>query len=136
MGLFKWDDQYSVGVSSMDNQHKKLFGIMNKLHDAMKEGKGEQATATIIKELLDYTVYHFGEEERIMESVNYAGLPAQQRAHKTFIAKMEEYKKEADKGNAIFVCTKVSRTGVEWLREHILKLDKQYEDTMTKANIR
>ncbi len=135
MALFKWIDDYSVGVSSIDNQHKKLFGIMNKLHDGMKEGIGEKAIGAIIKELLDYTVYHFSEEEKKMESINYAGLPTQLRAHKAFISKIEEYKQEADKGNAIFVCTKVSRTAVDWLKEHILKIDKKYEKAMAEGNI-
>ncbi len=133
MPLFTWSNEYSVGVGSMDSHHKTLFDIMNKLHDAMKQGQAEDRIAATIRELVDYTVYHFGEEEKIMERINYVGIAAQKREHETFVSKMNEYKEKAEKGKAIFTVAEVADTSVKWLREHILGMDKKYEATM-KAN--
>jgi hemerythrin len=43
MALFNWNDSYSVKVAMCDQQHKKLFEIINELAEAMRQGKGQQA---------------------------------------------------------------------------------------------
>ena len=136
MALFNWDDEYSVNVLAMDNHHKKLFDILNKLHDAMKAGSGEEAAAKIINELIDYTKYHFTEEEKMLEQINYAALDSQKRAHAAFIDKMLEYKKDVDEGMAIFAVSKVSRAGIDWLKEHILVMDSKYAEPANAGGFR
>ena len=58
MALFNWNDEFSVNVLAMDNHHKKLFDIMNQMHDSMKAGSSEGVLGGLINELIDYTVYH------------------------------------------------------------------------------
>jgi len=135
MALFNWDDEFSVNVMTMDNHHKKIFDIINQMHEAMKSGAGEEAVAKIINELLTYTDYHFKEEEKLMEQCNYAGIASQKSSHAAFIDKLTEFKDAADQGRAIFVVSKVSKLGVDWLKDHILTMDKQYSDIMSTAGI-
>jgi hemerythrin len=42
MPLFAWDESLSVGYEPIDEQHKRLIALINKLHDAMIEGKGQE----------------------------------------------------------------------------------------------
>ena len=63
MPLFVWNDSYSVKVAELDNQHKKLIGLINQLYDAMKEGKGKDVLEVIFTELIEYTKNHFSAEE-------------------------------------------------------------------------
>ena len=136
MALFDWKNDYSVGVFNMDSHHKKLFDIINELHEGMKEGKGAEAAEHSIKELLDYTKYHFSEEEKMMEQVGYSGLSAQKTAHKIFISRIEDFKEEADRGMAVFVSSKLVNTAMDWLKQHILTMDKQYQEEMNSNGIR
>lgn len=136
MALFDWKDDYSVGVFNMDSHHKRLFDIINKLHEGMKEGKGEDAAVSSIKELLDYTKYHFGEEEKLLERIGYPGLSAQKTAHQLFISKIEAFKKEADNGMAVFISSELVNTALDWLKQHILTMDRQYQDDMNSNGIR
>jgi hypothetical protein len=48
MALYDWNESYSVGVKTMDDQHKKLIGMINQLHDAMKEGKGSSEIGSVL----------------------------------------------------------------------------------------
>jgi len=130
MALYEFTEELSVGITGMDNHHRKLFDIMNKLHEAMKGGKSEEVLIGIIKEMSDYTRYHFDEEEALMASVNYVGLPAQKAAHKAFIAKIDEFKDQAEGGMAIFVVTKLASTAADWLKKHIMVMDKQYTEAL------
>ena len=136
MPLINWKDEYSVGVHRLDSDHKKLFGFVNKLHDAMKEGQAARTTEGIIKELLDYTKYHFGEEEKLMEEINYPGLNSHKRTHEKFISEVEKLKQEADNGMAIFVSVKLVNSAISWLKDHILLMDKKYQSEMNANGIR
>ena len=51
MALITWDESYSVKVSMCDEDHKKLFSLLNTLHDAMKAGHGSQVLQQVVKDL-------------------------------------------------------------------------------------
>ena len=42
MALMEWKDSYSVGVDQMDDHHKRLIEIINKVDEADKAGKSVQ----------------------------------------------------------------------------------------------
>lgn len=84
-----WDEQYNMGVDIIDREHKKLFGILNKLFDfGRKEEKSRFACQEAIKYFKDHALQHFADEEAYMESINYPGLDAHRRIHKDFRKRM------------------------------------------------
>ncbi len=136
MPLFEWSKQYSVGVTAMDQHHQKLFEILNRLHDAMRQGKGRDLIQQTLAELLDYTRYHFGEEEKLMQQAQYIGLPAQRKAHATFISQIQEYQAQAEQGMAAFLSSGVAAFLTDWLKNHVAIMDKQYTETLNARGIR
>ena len=98
MSLMAWEDSYSVQIPIIDEQHKKLFTLINQLHDAMSKGKGNDVMGRVISELVSYTKTHFGMEEKLMQSKNYPDLKAHQAQHRKFVEKVEEFQKEFAQG--------------------------------------
>jgi hemerythrin-like metal-binding protein len=135
MSIFKWDDEYSVNIFMIDSHHKKLFDIMNRLYELMAEGADDDSIIRIIAELLDYTNYHFSEEEKMMAQFNYPELSQHQQLHREFIAKLEEFQASAKNGMAIFVAVKVADLGISWLKSHILTVDNRYKKYMDERGI-
>jgi len=127
MALFDWSNEYSVGVSLMDSHHKKLFDIINRLHGDVKNKAADSQIGVHIRELLDYTIYHFGEEEKMLTSCNYPNMSYHKGLHQQFIADLQAAKKDVDEGMAVFAATRVMNSSVEWLKQHILTVDKGYE---------
>lgn len=40
MPLMTWNDnEFSVNIKELDTHHKRLFDLVNDLHDTMKQGK-------------------------------------------------------------------------------------------------
>jgi len=128
MGIYDWTSQYSVGVPLMDSHHKKLFDIVNDLHEAAKAGDAPEKLGRIVGELLDYTRYHFTEEERMLERIAYPKLSEHKGMHQQFIAEVEGFQREIQQGMAVFAVLRLMDTAVEWLRDHILKVDMGYSD--------
>ena len=50
MALVTWDQTCSVSVRSMDEQHQKPFSLINNLHDAMRQGKGQEVVQDTVRE--------------------------------------------------------------------------------------
>jgi hemerythrin len=134
MTFVTWDEKYSVHVKEMDEQHQRLFAILDQLHNAMLNGKGNAAMAEVLTSLQDYTVQHFAKEEQYMAKFGYPGLAEQKTQHALFIKKIAEYQKGlADK--KLGLSLDVMNFLKDWLVKHIQVVDAKYSDTFHKHNL-
>ncbi len=127
MALITWTEDFSVGVVEIDNQHKKLVNMINELHHAMAEGKGNMNVGDIINRLVDYSVYHFKTEEKYFDKFNYPETEAHKKIHSDFVKKVSIFKGEFD-NNEVMLTIDVLNFLSNWLREHILGEDMDYSD--------
>jgi methyl-accepting chemotaxis protein len=123
--VMPWRDEWATGVGAMDAQHRQLINLINRMHNSVKRGEGTAVTDAVIRELIQYTEYHFGAEEELMAKANYGGLPTQREAHTRFVQKAKEAQKRWANGD-MSVTQELLDLMVNWLPQHILKLDKQY----------
>ncbi len=63
MSFMTWNDSYSVGVKTIDQQHAGLFAMVNELHTAMMNGEAKNAVGPLLDKLVKYTLEHFAFEE-------------------------------------------------------------------------
>ncbi|MCX8167242.1 MAG: bacteriohemerythrin [Candidatus Micrarchaeota archaeon] len=135
MALFEWTENLSVGIPTIDEQHKKLISIINELNEAMKSGKGKELIGKVIKELLDYTKYHFSKEEALMVQANYVGIESHKLAHNQFVKNIENSEKDFKNGK-ITVTIELINFLKDWLIKHIMGIDKKYSSTLIEKGIR
>ncbi len=69
--MITWDDKYSVGISSIDEEHKKLIDIINKVIDAKQHTDNSIEITEILNEMNNYVLTHFANEETYMIKYNY-----------------------------------------------------------------
>ncbi len=125
MALIEWTPALSVGVAELDGQHKKLIDIINRFNDAMKTGKGSAALSGALKEVADYTIYHFGYEEKKLVEIGYAGLLKQKTEHKLFVDKLKNLQKDLD-AKKVMLSIEFMDFLKKWLTLHIAVNDKEY----------
>lgn len=125
MALFVWDDKkFSVGYKPQDDQHKKLVGILNELHDAMSAGKAEEALRKILDELVAYTTYHFSAEERLMKEHAYGGYGSHKAEHDALTKKVLSLQQKFHAGTT-GLSLETSEFLKAWLMHHIQEVDKK-----------
>ncbi len=116
-----WNKNYEIGVSEVDNQHKKLFGIIEKMENALKEGRIDQEVGAIFKELVDYTKYHFKSEEEVMKKYGYPHLEKHKKLHAQLINEIKKLLLQLKEGKAVTIeLFKLVKT---WIVNHVLKED-------------
>jgi hemerythrin len=131
---FQWTDRYSVKVEAMDEQHKKLFALINELYGAMIKGHGNDVAGDILRRLIDYTAQHFSAEERLMQKHNYPGLASHRLEHKALTDKVIAFKKEFDAGDT-YITPELLTFLQRWLTDHIQKVDKRYGDFLNTQGV-
>ena len=122
----EFSDEYKTGIAIIDGEHQTLFEITGRVYDILKDGATEKDSESIIeilRELRQYTAEHFSDEEEYMRNVNYDGLDAQIRAHKTFIAELDGVDDKEIRKNPQEYVKSLIEFLLGWLINHILKVD-------------
>ena len=131
---YQWKEKYSVGVQSIDNQHKEIFRLLDKLFEALKSGQAAQTTIRIIAELENYAVIHFHKEKFFFRQFNYTGSAEHLQEHKQFIEKVASIKADAKSGKlaSSFELINFLKT---WIDHHILVVDMKYRECFHKNGL-
>jgi hemerythrin len=83
-GTESWSDELSVGILSIDEEHRRIFGMINRLEKAIREGRGKQVLAEVFDDLLEYTATHFRHEEKLFDTYEYPEREAHRDQHPTY----------------------------------------------------
>lgn len=122
-------DEYRTGITFVDEEHKQLFAITDRankyLHNDFIYGNGYDEITGILQELKEYTQRHFKDEEDYMERIHYEGLPAQRRAHESFIDRLENIDMDEVDGDPKVYLESLIEFLLGWLINHILYTDKK-----------
>ncbi len=129
-----WKDEYSVGIEAIDDDHKQLLTLINNLQTAVFYPTGEAFERQALKELVDYTKYHFKREEELMQKHGYPDFETHKKQHDEMIAKvgrfMDEY--EEDRESTTEGLTQFLKT---WLIQHICGTDQAYSPFLHEKGV-
>jgi hemerythrin len=125
MGMINWDESYSVGVKELDEQHKRLFKMLDDLFDSMDTAADFQTVSEVLEGLREYALVHFETEERYMSECGYPDLENHKWTHEQFRKKVDDlFSSGAARPEQVL--TDILNFLYEWLTNHILSCDKKY----------
>jgi hemerythrin-like metal-binding protein len=123
--FFLWKPAYSVDIVEIDNQHKKIIEMLNELYSAFINKEQNQHIEKIIQQLEEYTIYHFGTEEKYFFLYDYKHRREHLSEHESFKSKIKYFREEFERNNSMQTFTLIKFLK-EWLNNHILVEDKKY----------
>lgn len=124
--MYRFTDDCLIGVDVIDNEHKRLFSMINEAIEMAE--KGETIALRLLKNLIsnlkEYAITHFAHEEEYMRKTGDAELERQIREHEQFSEYVEKYSRswlseENAKEKIVELLAYLSR----WLYRHILGSD-------------
>lgn len=123
--LVEWSDDLSVGIQEIDEQHKLLVSLLNRLHTAIVEHHGSDVAQDILRQLTEYTKIHFAVEESLMRILGFPDYAEHKRHHEMLIAEVRELsaKLEQEKKSISFELLHFLKM---WLTKHIMEEDQAY----------
>lgn len=84
--MLLWNKDFEIGNRFVDSEHKILVELANEIIDKNFDSILDFKRSYL--ELMEYTSFHFANEERMMREMNYAGLQEQQRQHEEIVHQM------------------------------------------------
>ncbi len=95
-----WTEKLKTGIVQIDDQHQSIIILINKLIEIEFNHILEKIeTDAILTELIEYSINHFKEEERLMQEIEYPLLEEHQGEHYIFKYKIAMFCKSASDSN-------------------------------------
>ena len=134
MEYVEWSDDLSIELEEIDTQHKKFIEILNQLQHILEEKNHRKKMGIVLFDLVNYTKFHFGTEERYMVAYDYGMKESHMAIHKDFVMKISEFARNYLYGKRDIDEELLSYL-VEWLKEHIRTVDKEFGAFLLKKGV-
>jgi hemerythrin-like metal-binding protein len=125
--LVVWDDRYATGINSIDEQHKQLIVLANKLFEAclanidVLEVRFKEAMSSMVQ----YVQFHFESELKILKLINFPDYHNHKKQHDSLVQNILDAVKDYNEGKK-YVPNHFARTLRDWVFTHIAVYDKMY----------
>ncbi len=132
--MVEWNDKFSVGISAIDEEHKKIIGILNKAIYEKEHNASSEELRGVLREMTNYALRHFKTEETYMKEFNYTEYEYHREKHREFYTETI-----ADHDKVIEGDCQIANEIIEylkwWLVNHIQVTDKKYVDCFKKHGL-
>jgi hemerythrin len=124
-----WEDNLSIGIPAIDEQHKELFAQFDKLSNLIEVGGKGEEVAELLRYLNEYGVTHFTNEEELMTSYEYSGLEEQRQQHDKFKESITTlFEMLANNVPTREIAIRVDATLIRYFINHVRNLDAKLAD--------
>lgn len=116
MSIFQWLPEYEIDHAMIDQQHKTLLQIAEKLFNGVINQESDADLNKRFQELLNYTQKHFLDEEQYFESVHASELEKHRDEHGLLAKELVEVWQKEQLGFQ----TEKGRLLLNWVEERLL----------------
>jgi hemerythrin-like metal-binding protein len=90
MSLLQWKPEYSVGVQSMDDEHREMIDLINATYEKLTSDAAADQVEEYLGEILSTISMHFALEERIMQNAGYGEFQAHKDDHEVLLDRLRD----------------------------------------------
>ena len=134
MGLLAWSNESSVGIQTIDNEHRELMDAINALCDAVSSGHGREKTSQLLHRLIECARAHFSSEEAILSAANYPELAEHSRQHQSLLEEVEELAGRFVQDGLILSGHSLTFLHY-WFNDHLVNDDRLYTAWLKKHGV-
>jgi hemerythrin-like metal-binding protein len=121
-----WDDhRHSVGIDSVDVQHRRMIELINRINDTLGNGEQVESAWNAMDELLVFTAEHFAHEEEVMLQQGYPDVNLHIEEHRKMLAQMRNLVGEARHSLSPVKVGLLPAFLADWAELHILHDDRK-----------
>ena len=85
MKYLKWDEQYSVGVDSVDYEHQNLMDMINMIYAELDDQRDISEIEKTMSDVHAEIAAHFALEERLMRNAGFEEYEAHKDDHENLL---------------------------------------------------
>lgn len=126
-----WNDNFSVGVEDLDEQHKKIIKIVNKLIEMEDAKVDSEVISDTLTEMTKYAAEHFTYEENLMDEYHYPDYSLHKDQHKQFRKQTAKFCMDTMNYKST-IPIEILTFLKDWWIDHILNSDMKYKSFLSQ----
>jgi hemerythrin len=127
MRTIQWQDDLSIGIGPIDEQHRKWIEHFNRTSEALASNQSMEQISKTLGFLADYTETHFSSEEKYMKENHYPAFAQHKALHdalcSTLANLVHDYQEE---GATQDLADAIETFLGNWLLNHIREVDMKF----------
>ena len=135
MKKIDWNPSFSVGVTLLDEQHKRIVDMINTLISDREATVRSETISEMLDRLTKYAMNHFREEEQLLEEYEYPDLASQKEEHTAYRIKVVAFC-QSTISYEDSVPTELLKFMHDWWLNHILESDMKYRSFLTERGVK
>ena len=135
MEAIYWSEKFSVGVKELDEQHRQIIEMLNRLISTPEARDANSETVSeILTAMTRYSLEHFKTEEGLMKAHGYPNLEEHRQEHIAYRRKAIDFSTAATIGVESVPQILIDYLS-EWWVHHILDEDMKYKPFFTEKGV-
>jgi hemerythrin-like metal-binding protein len=122
MSLLEWKSEFSVGIESMDFEHRNMIAMINEIYDEMQARRDASSIEQFLGDIHAAISAHFALEERMMKDACYGEYEAHKDDHEELLDQirdmMDEFRGAPEKGFEL-----LEENLADWFEAHFASFD-------------
>ena len=117
--------QNKIGLNIIDSQTKKWTEHINKFYADFKRKAAPKSILQSLDELIDYTGYHFGFEDKYLKDFNYSKYDEFKQNHDAFMSTLQKYRADYADGESIAIIKAITFIK-SWMSNYKSTIDAEF----------
>lgn len=122
MTLLEWKSEFSVGIASMDFEHRKMITMINEIYDELSQRKDADSIEQFLGDIHAAINAHFALEERMMKDAGYVEYEAHKDDHEELLDQirdmMDRFREDPENGFEL-----LRENLADWFEKHFASFD-------------
>lgn len=122
MSLLEWKPEYSVGIASMDDEHREMIDLINDVYQRLGSSSDPEDIEDCLDNIFNTISLHFALEERIMREHAYAEYTEHKEDHEDLLDEirdlMDQFIGDTDSGARL-----LEKRLSDWFARHFATFD-------------
>ena len=137
MSVIEWSNTYLLGIEQIDEHHRHLIDLLDTTYNVFVSHGQKVEVGKVLEALIDYAIYHFAAEERLMAQYDYSRAADHLEQHEDFVKRVKTQQREFHDGRGTLSLELIVFIK-EWLLDHILETDRHLANAIKakRGNVR
>ncbi len=112
-------------ITELNDQHHRIVELTNEVYIGLRTDKPKKEIKETLKMLVDFTAWHFSNEERYFDEYAFENTESHKASHKAFVDHIDSFRKKYQAGRIKFY-DDVMRFIKAWIEKHFATEDQEY----------
>ena len=134
MSLIEWQDDFAIGIESVDHEHREMITLINSFHQHLSDEAPRDEIETVLGEIESAIGAHFALEEKAMRDLAYDQYAEHKANHEHLLDDIRNIADAYGEGAYTEMNAVLSEHMKMWFSNHFRHMDARLHNFLEKRS--